>query len=95
MLRRKASLMIMDFVAADSFWNGSNTHPSLSTQFRGLDKAGLFVLRENRNRALARKHIKHLISNRKIPQVPNTPRDLPNVDAATPKKQPPTYQMMT
>lgn len=93
MLPRKALLMVM-YVAADSFWDGSNTRPSQSTQFRGPDKVDLFVLRESRSRALVRRHIKDLISNRKIPRISNAPRDRLNVDAATPKKQPPIYQMM-
>ena len=94
MLPRKALVMVMDFLAADSFWDGSNTRPSQSMQFRGPDKVDLFVLGESRSRALARKHIKYLNSNHKIPRIPNTPRDPPNVDATTPKKQPPIYQMM-
>lgn len=79
--------------AADSFWGCSNTRPSQSTQSPDPDKVGLFVLREIRSRSLARKHIEHLISNRKIPQIRNALRDPPNVDAATPKKRP-IYQMM-
>ena len=86
--------MVLNSVAADSFGNDSNSRPSQLTQFRGPDKVDLFVLRENRSRPLVRKHINYLISNRKIPQISNAPRDPPNVDAATPRKQPAIYQMM-